>query len=70
MAEQRIDITIDEDGKIKAATEGIKGELCLAQLEVLLGELDDVESFSKTDEFYQKQTVVGQTKLGVKGGQG
>ncbi len=29
MAEQRIVITIDENGKINASTEGIKGEMCL-----------------------------------------
>ena len=57
MAERRIEITIDQDGKINAQTEGIKGEMCLDALQELLGELDDMESVSKTDEFYQKETV-------------
>jgi hypothetical protein len=58
MAEHRIEITIDQDGKINAATEGIKGEMCLDKLQELLGELGDVDSVFKTDEYYQKETVV------------
>jgi hypothetical protein len=57
MAEQRIDITIDRDGKIKAETEGFKGPTCLDALQELLGELDDLESFDKTDEYYQMELV-------------
>jgi len=53
MAEQRIVITIDENGKINANTEGIKGELCLKELQDLLGNLEELQSISKTDEFYQ-----------------
>jgi hypothetical protein len=53
MAEQRIVVTIDENGKINASTEGIKGEMCLAELQSLLGELADLESVTKTDEYYQ-----------------
>jgi hypothetical protein len=51
--EQRIVITVDENGKINAATEGIKGEMCLDELQELLDEAADLESFSKTDEYYQ-----------------
>ncbi|MHB9294741.1 hypothetical protein PilKf_00466 [Pillotina sp. SPG140] len=57
MAEQRIDITIDRDGKIKAETEGIKGTVCLDALQELLGDIDDLESFDKTDEYYQMEDV-------------
>jgi hypothetical protein len=53
MAEQRIVVTIDDNGKINASTEGIKGEMCLNELEDLLGEIAELESISKTDEFYQ-----------------
>jgi len=53
MAEQTIVITIDENGKINAATEGIKGEMCLAELQELLGAEDNLQSIAKTDEFYQ-----------------
>jgi len=66
MAEQRIVVTIDENGKINAATEGIKGEMCLDELQDLLGEIADLESISKTDEFYQKTGVKPQIK--IKGG--
>lgn len=54
MAEERITITIDEDGKISASTQGMKGEMCLAELEELLGKNINLLSVSKTDEYYQK----------------
>jgi hypothetical protein len=57
MAEQRIDITIDKDGRIKAETGGIKGAVCLDALQELLGKIDDLESFDKTDEYYQMEDV-------------
>jgi hypothetical protein len=66
MAEHRIEITIDEDGKINAATEGIKGEMCLDKLQELLGDFDDMASVSKTDEFYQKETVVNTIRQTVR----
>jgi len=61
MPEQRIVVTIDDSGKINAETEGIKGEVCVDELQKLLGEIADLESFSKTDEYYQEidQSVSG-----------
>ena len=53
MAEQRIVITIDENGKINASTDGIKGEMCLSELHELLDDMDTLQSVKKTDEFYQ-----------------
>jgi len=53
MAEQRIVITIDDFGKIQASTDGIKGEMCLKELEELLEE-EVIDSVKKTDEYYQK----------------
>jgi len=58
MAEHRIEITIDQDGKINASTEGIKGEMCLAKLQELIGDLADLESYDKTDEWYQDAEIV------------
>ena len=63
MAEQTITITIDENGKIKAETSGIKGEICLDELQDLLEEQGDLSSISKTDEYYQKQNVKTQNKI-------
>jgi len=63
VAEQRIVVTIDEGGKINAATEGIKGEMCLSELQELLGELADLESITKTDEFYQKNELAVSRKI-------
>ena len=63
MAEQRIVITIDENGKINASTEGIKGEMCLDELQELLGNLEELQSISKTDEFYQPNEIKSQIKI-------
>jgi len=54
MAEKRISITIDENGKISAKTDGIKGEICLTELEEIIGEEISVMSVKKTDEYYQR----------------
>lgn len=63
MAEQRIVITIDENGKINASTEGIKGEMCLDELQELLGSYEELQSISKTDEFYQANELKSQNKI-------
>jgi hypothetical protein len=63
MAEQRIVITIDENGKINASTEGIKGEMCLDELQELLGNLEELQSISKTDEFYQTNELKSQNRI-------
>lgn len=57
MAEQRITITIDENGKINASTDGIKGEMCLTELQELLDDLESLQSVKKTDEYYQSEVV-------------
>jgi hypothetical protein len=63
MAEQRIVITIDENGKINASTEGIKGEVCLDELQELLGNMEEIQSISKTDEFYQSNELKSINKI-------
>lgn len=63
MAEQRIVITIDENGKINASTEGIKGEMCLDELQELLGSFEELQSINKTDEFYQANKLKSQNKI-------
>lgn len=63
MAEQRIVITIDEAGKINASAEGIQGEMCLDELQQILGDLADLSSVEKTDEFYQTNELKKQHKI-------
>ncbi len=59
MPEQKIVLTIDEDGAITAKTSGFKGESCLEALD----ELMDLEGLAcrvkKTDEYHQQ--LVGKT---------
>ena len=57
MAERRITITIDENGKIDASTSGIKGEMCLSELQELLDDLDNLQSVKKTDEYFQQVEI-------------
>lgn len=57
MKEQRINITINEDGSLDLKTDGIKGEACLSEVEELLDELVDIKEVKKTDEYYQKINV-------------
>jgi hypothetical protein len=66
MAEQRIVITIDDNGKINASTEGIKGEMCIDELQKLLEDIADLQSVTKTDEFYQANELKSNNKIEIK----
>ena len=57
MPEQKIVITIGEQGEISAKTSGFKGESCLEALNDLLDLQGTVSSLKKTDEFHQQQTT-------------
>lgn len=62
MPEQRIVLTIDDDGGISAKTSGFKGESCLEALDALL-ELDGVVTdLKKTDEYHQTE-VLNQSRV-------
>ena len=54
MQEQRITINIKEDGSLYLKTDGIKGEVCISEVEELLDDIADIKEVSKTDEYYQK----------------
>jgi hemerythrin superfamily protein len=58
--EQRIELEIDEDGKIMAKTEGLKGETCIDELQKLLEGIATINEVKKTDEY--SQTVKINTK--------
>lgn len=55
MPEEKITLTIDEDGAITAKTSGFKGESCLEALDKLLNLEGVVSSVKKTDEYHQQQ---------------
>ena len=46
-----------ENGKIDASTSGIKGEMCLSELQELLDDLDNLQSVKKTDEYFQQVEI-------------
>lgn len=56
MPEQKITLTIDDDGAITAKTSGFKGESCLDALDELLNLEGVVSNVKKTDEYHQQQT--------------
>ncbi|WP_028330170.1 DUF2997 domain-containing protein [Brachyspira alvinipulli] len=66
MREERITITINEDGSLNVKTDGIKGEACLDEVNALLDELSNIKEIKKTDEFNQKINI--QQKNTLKGG--
>jgi hypothetical protein len=53
MAEQKITIEIDENGKIDAKTDGIKGVSCMEELDKILGNETTIYS-KKTDDIYKR----------------
>ena len=54
MREQRITVTIDAEGKMSAKTDGLKGETCIEELEVLLAELAELDNVTHTREYREK----------------
>jgi len=54
MQEFNVEIEIDEDGNIKAETKGMKGDVCIDELEEILAGLEGEQSFKNKPEFYQK----------------
>ena len=54
MREERITITINEDGSLNVKTDGIKGEACLDEVNALLDEISNIKDIKKTDEYNQK----------------
>jgi len=57
MPEQKIIITIDDEGGITAKTTGFKGESCLQAFDELLELEGVVSNVKKTDEYHQQQVV-------------
>ncbi len=68
MQEYNVTIEIDEDGNIKAETKGMKGDVCLGELDEILKGLDGEQDFKNKPEFYQtvknKSTMTVKTKVG------
>lgn len=52
MKEQKIIISIDEDGKIIADAEGFKGSFCVSEIEELLKEVAKIDKIDKKPDYY------------------
>lgn len=67
MPEQKIVITIDDEGAITAKTKGFMGESCLEALVELLDLDGAVSDVKKTDEYHQQQTLRNTRQQSIKG---
>ncbi|PEQ91720.1 hypothetical protein CN481_15640 [Bacillus sp. AFS006103] len=56
MEEVQIILTISEDGGISAETKGMKGSVCMDELEKLFAEIDEINSVTKTEDYYETDT--------------
>ena len=54
MQEYNVIIEIDEDGNVKAETKGMKGDICVGELDELLKGLDGEQNIDNKPEFYDK----------------
>jgi hypothetical protein len=61
MQEYNLTIEIDENGNIKAETKGIKGDICINELDEVLKGLDGEQNFKNKPEFYQKSVQQKET---------
>ena len=57
MQEYNVTIEIDEDGNIKAETKGMKGDVCIGELDEILKGLDGKQDFKNKPEFYEKNKL-------------
>ncbi len=62
MQEYNVIIEIDEEGNIQAETKGMKGEVCVNELDEILKGLEGEQNFKNKPEFYHKN-VRQKTKL-------
>lgn len=67
MPEQKIVLTIDDEGAIVAKTSGFKGDSCLEALDALLQLEGVVSHMKKTDEYHQQAVKTATNKQTLKG---
>jgi len=65
---KKIEITIDEDGKINAEAFGFKGTGCVDEIMYLLEGLGDPEKIIKKDEYFGDAKVMTESKTKIKRG--
>jgi len=57
MQEYNVTIEIDENGDIKAETKGMKGDICVSELNDILKGLEGEQKFKNKPEFYNKNIL-------------
>jgi len=65
MQEFNINIEIDEDGNINAETKGMKGEVCIDELENILKGLEGEQIYKNKPEFYSKNNIINKNNLKI-----
>lgn len=67
MTEEKIIITINDDGSLEVKSDGIKGEKCVGEIEKLLENIAEIKDAKKTDEYYQKEAISQRNVVSNKG---
>lgn len=63
MKEQKIEITINEDGSIFVDADGFTGDSCVKEIETLLGDLSTTKEINKKPEYYNRATTTSHQYL-------
>jgi len=66
MKEYNVVIEIDEDGNIKAETKGMKGDICVDELDEILKGLEGEQKFKNKPEFYQSRSIKAKIQKNIK----
>ena len=66
MKEYTIEIVIDEDGSLRAETDGVIGPICVEELDGILAGLEGERKAKNTGDYYKKssQTVRASARAG------
>lgn len=54
MKENKIIVVINKDGSLNLETKGIKGQKCVSELDALLKDINDINKFTNTAEFFEQ----------------
>lgn len=64
MKEYTVEIEIDADGKLRAETKGMQGEVCVKELDDMLANVAGERAIKNTGDYYKKQSARQTVKAG------
>lgn len=66
MQEYNIIIEIDENGNVKAETKGMKGNICVSELDAILKDIEGEKAFKNKPEYYQQSVSKNKNVIKIK----